>query len=256
MDGPKTAAAREGDDTVIVNIPLFKVIGLYQMADPLGTRICGQNAFRLLAWSSAVFILTLNAVTAIGLSGVGGRPAGTDDMVFQALFFYVNDALSAIKFWMIAANARDVWQLFDVSRSDYLRTANRGDKRTMVDRSRLYMRLTTCYFWIILANMVTWLSLPFTAARRGPDQQRTNVLDFTYPVVTVRRYNAVFAVFYVIEALCAVEIAYGIVLFDVFLMSFCWAIASQYDVVNCAFERFNADACGTYVNAKVTLSVY
>lgn len=98
--------------------------------------------------------------------------------------------------------------------------------------------------------MCLWITGPFIVHRENPDQsfdarvnvsrRYENIININFPV-TVQTYNEHYFVFYTMEVAIGACIVYGSVVFDVFLMSFCWIVSAHYQSVTTAFEQFGHD---------------
>lgn len=117
-----------------------------------------------------------------------------------------------------------------------------------------FVRSTTLTKWIarnFLITMCLWITGPFIVHRENPGQsfdarvnvsrRYENIININFPV-TAQTYNEHYFVFYIMEVSIGACIVYGSVLFDVFLMSFCWIVSAHYQSVTTAFEQFGHDS--------------
>lgn len=234
-------------ESTVVNLPLFKLIGLYRMADPHGPKIFDRNAFRLLIVTAMWFTISLTAVSVIGLFWNEQEYVDVNT-IYETLLLQVNNVMTVVKLRTMVANSQTIWKLFDVSKVDFV-SAKLENSDKLVECRQRTTRMTSFFVVFVFANNMCWIMLPIIFSHFNSDGRRTNALNFIYPLVTVHDYNAYFVVIYIIETIGTCIISYGIIIFDVFLVSFCMAISAQYEVVQSKFEHLElSNDCGINYN--------
>lgn len=222
MDRGQEQSVMTEDASYIVNMRLFKLLGLYPEWE---TR-----------WAiSRVQSFLVAVITAIGIYGWFSK-LGTENDPFESLMVWLfcgNGVLSVLKLWVIIANPQSLRQLMDASRVDFLHVRSHGgdDDEVMADCRFASIRFTNVYFWAYIVNLAMYGLSPFLAVRHGSDGRRVNLGGFDYPFVSTDAYNAHFVAFYAFEVTTASFIIYGVFMFDVFFVSFCLALSAQYDAV-------------------------
>lgn len=241
MERRETAAV-----DVVINLPLFKLIGLYRMLNvdcsSVGSKGQKLNAFGTFIVATITVSMFVNAISvAQGLFlATGGRP-GSRAKLYQQILFYTNSTISAYKLLVIVCRAQVVSEFFDVSHIKFLTAApcRLHGPRILSQCRDQSAALTTYYFRMFAVIGAMWLLTPLALMHQWSAVDRhSNALNLDYPWIGVHAYNQYFIVFYAIEAVMVALTSYGIVVFDVFLMSFCWAISAQYDTVYTAFQQF------------------
>lgn len=67
------------------------------------------------------------------------------------------------------------------------------------------------------------------------DQRKQNIINMPLPV-TVHTFNQYFIIFYIFETFMSVYLMYGLVMIDMYLLSFGWVVIAQYKVLALTFK--------------------
>lgn len=227
-----------------IHFTLFKIIGVYQMADPNSIKMFGFNVYHLV---NVTLIILSTIMTIFGLSGfifINNDICESSDLVL-IIFFVTCITVGHFKTSMIINNANKIWGLFSVSHERFL--SSRHSKKHFYKVVKCGDRLSKFfngYFCLMLVTMTLYAMIPiiinyhFAANKtlHGEMIRKINVINLKYPVTT-DIYNAFYVVFYILECILLFCVAYGIFAFDLFAMTMLMVISVQYEVVALAYEH-------------------
>lgn len=238
---------------VALNLSTYKQLGYYQLLDPKGPHLYGYHLYRTML---KIFLLIVQFITIFGMMGffIEIEDANTDpgkSNSFELIIILTNCSLSSLKMYTLVSNSKLIWDLFNLTRMDFLR-CSRHSKIITANFERRCKRSTTITKWIarsFIAGLILWVMGPFIANEEntGPNaaaRRHQNIINIKFPV-TAKTYNNYFFIFYLMELTVGFCIVYGSVLIDAFLMSFCWIISAQYQSVAKAFSTFGYNENGS-----------
>ncbi|XP_060881539.1 uncharacterized protein LOC132953015 [Metopolophium dirhodum] len=237
---------------VALNLSTYKQLGYYQLLDPKGPHIYGYHLYKTIL---KIFLLIVQFITIFGVMGFFIKMEDTDtdpskSNSFELIIILTNCSLSSLKMYTLISNSKIIWDLFDLTRTDFLRCSRHSQLITenFVKRCK---KSTTITKWIarsFLIGLILWVMGPFIAneeyTKPNTVHRHKNIINIKFPV-TVKTYNNYYFVFYLMEVAVGFCIVYGSVLIDAYLMSFCWIISAQYQSVTKAFTTFGYNEQGS-----------
>lgn len=228
-------------DDVTINLPLFKMFRFYHLFDTGSAKIFNVNVYRL------VCVLITSAVQIVLAYGISGFFVDTGDeiddvLVLHLLFYYMINCMCLFKIIVFVYKADRIWDLFDVSRVEFLGS---GPCREHTEILRKYgalsTRITNFFSGYAIVATVEWALLPlalnaYAYANDAGSKRFENIFNFLFPVNTFA-YNHYYLAFYLMELTVTVFLVYTYVVFDIFIISFCYTIIAHYEVIGLAFEN-------------------
>lgn len=227
---------------VAINLALYKWFRLYHIFDPNSTKVRGYHIHRV----TGMFITII--VQCFILFGLLGCFVEMEDTIngfdlFVFIFFNLINFLSVFKICVFLYEANKTWDLLDSTRIRFLKSKQCEKHRNKLELVRdKSIRLTNFVFSSAAVTLLIWMIYPlvtnsFLIRARNPLNQRyQNIFNMRYPV-TIHTYNQYYYVFYGIEAIMGVYILYSSVLIDTFLVSLCWVMITQFEILKNAFEN-------------------
>lgn len=245
---------------VAINLELYKLFRFYYVFEPSQSKIFGFHFYRFTGILITVFI---QSCVLFGLLGCFMEMEDTLDYIELFVFVFVNlsNFLSVIKICVFTYKANDTWDLFEVTRIHFLkneRCLKYGDEILEKVRNKS-IKLTNFIFGFAFMTCIIWMIYPLVvnffmlATDQINNQRYQNVFNMRYPV-TINTYNQYYLVFYAIEVILAAFILYNSILIDTFLVSFCWVIIAQYEILTKAFENIGYE--DTFQNRKLVLKYF
>jgi len=161
------------------------------------------------------------------------------------IFIYSIIVISLLKISVLLYNADRIWELFDLTRLDFL-TSRRCRKNVGIlhkyrDRS---IPITNLYQNYSTAVFIIWMIVPLVLNTfvmvEDPNQRYHNIFNMQYPV-SANIYNRYYYLFYLMEIAMGIFVLNYSMIIDNFLISLCWAIIAQYEVITTAFESIGND---------------
>jgi hypothetical protein len=224
----------------IFNIRLAKFTGLYQMLDPRTTKCLGRNVYHI---AFAFILMYLCAVSL--MSTVSCLYYWTDNMsICLEDLWKVETALFIIyKMWIVIHHSNDIWSCLSITWYGFTSFGFR--ERHILDhwrkRSMRFSTLFAITYLICLAifagctqafrNKIT----PVKNRDGSVGYYRQNIMNF-YIIVSDETYNAYYNTFCFAEALFTVSLAMLFLIFDILLVTLCFAICGQMQIINATFE--------------------
>lgn len=230
---------------IVINIPLFKQICLYQLFNPNVRKILNVNVYRL-----ALVLLTVivQCIVVYGLFGFFIEMEDEiDDVTLSLLiFFHSMNTLIVLKTIIFVYKANEIWNLFDVAYEQFLSSAKCRKHVGILQRyGNLSVKFTNMLCFMPLMTFTGWSAFPLmtymmTSGNLDSDgitaNQRFNcIYNFRFPV-TIHYFNNHFLLFYFMEL---VTLFYSVAIhtiFDIFIISFCCTLIAQYEIIARAFE--------------------
>lgn len=232
------------DDESIINMALFRRFHFYQIFNPNSLKIFDFHVSRLIGVAVAAAVLCGLVFSAFSFVADTGNTVDRMDLLL-IMFVYIINGISFVKTYAFLCKADVVWDLFDLTRADFL-TSNRCRRNTAVlhRRRELSIKVTNYYQYYVMVVLAVWLIIPFVVnafvTTGSPNARYQNIFNVRYPV-TASVYNQYYYVFYGFESLVGLYLLYNGTLVDNFLFSMCWTIISQYEVLNLAFASIGHD---------------
>lgn len=243
------------NNDVIINLVLFKQYYFYHLFNPNSPKIFNYNVYRLIhiVYIMVIFCFTIFSALTFVLK--------TKDQVFDyvelllLMFVYIVIGISFLKILVFLYKADTIWNLFSFTRIDFL-TSRRCQKHVAIlHMYREKSKKSTNFFQnYCLAVLTLWIVTPlFLNAAMKPEtlnRRYNNIFNLRYPVNT-SIFNEYYYAFYLIEILVGFFLLYYSALIDNYLISFCWTIIAQLEVITCAYESIgNEDTIEKLQNGK------
>jgi len=245
---------------VAINIELYKLLRFYHVFDPSYSKIFGFHFYRFTGILITVFI---QSCVLFGLLGCFMEMEDQLDYIELFLFIFVNASnfLSVMKICVFIYKANDTWDLFEVARIQFLKSERcRKYRVEILEKVRnKSIKLTNFIFGFSFVTSIIWMTYPLVinlimiATDQINNQRYQNVFNMRYPV-TINTYNQYYFVFYAIEVILAFFILYNSILIDTFLVSFCWVIIAQYEILTEAFGNIGYE--DKFQNRKFVLNFF
>ncbi|CAI6373144.1 unnamed protein product [Macrosiphum euphorbiae] len=224
----------------VFNIKLAKIIGLYQMLDPGTVKCRGRNIYHIVTSCALLYMCLISMILILSILYYWNVniPISMDYFWKVVTSFYI-----IYKTWIIIHYSDDVWNCLSITRYDFTTLSNRS--RHILDRWRERLAwLTTIYAIMYITSVVSYMifTLAFsegTTPVKNPDGSigyyRQNAINL-YLIVSDETYNAHYYVFYFIETLVVAIVVLYFLIFDILLVTLCFGICCQMEIVCSAFE--------------------
>jgi len=228
-------------EEVAINLELMKRSRFYHIFDPNGTKIFNRNACRLL-----LFLYGSIANCIVAFSTLGFFVEMDDNLsftdLFVAIFVLINFFLCYWRICVFMYNANAIHDVLSVSRFDLLKSKQCCKNVNVLNDYRDRTIKITNYFFLFSSTvMLQWFIYPLViiAFLRPEDENGRfqNIMNLRYPVSTYT-YNQYYFIFYLMEVVVAIFTMYAMIMPDILLMSVCWAIIAQQEVLTRAFKNF------------------
>lgn len=224
----------------VINLELMKKSKFYHIFNPDGSKIFNCNAYRLL------LILYGSIVNCIVVYSALGFFVEMDDALsytdfFVVIFVMTNFFLCSWRICVFLYNVNAIYDVFSVSRFDFLKSKQCCKNLNVLDDYRDRTIKTTNYFFLFSSIVMSqWILFPLVViAFTTPEDENgrfQNIMNLRYPVSTYT-YNRYYFIFYSIEVMVAIFTMYAMIMPDILLMSLCWAIIAQQEVLTRAFKN-------------------
>jgi len=228
---------------VAINIELYKFSRFYHVFDPNTTEIFGYHFYR---FTGILLTVCIQVCVLFGLLGFLMEMEDTINYIERFIFIFVNSSnfLSVVKICVFVYKAKDTWDLFDVTRIHFLKSEQCCKFRNeILEKVRnKSIRLTNFIFGFATMTFIIWIIYPLVVnfflikTDQNNHQRYQNIFNMRYPV-SINTYNQYFFIFYAIEVIIGSFILYNSILIDTFLVSFCWVLIAQYEILSKAFEN-------------------
>lgn len=241
---------------VAINLELLIRCRFYQMFNPNGMKIKNWNVYQL-----ACIILTVLAQLVVIYATLGffieTDDAFTNIELIVIIGVHIQNYICLLKISVFLYHANTIWNLFDVARFNFLTSKFCRNNIKPLNKSRdVSKKLTNSYSVLTLGIMTQWLLFPIVInkfiAPENINHRLDNIFNFRFPV-TLHCYNNYYVMFCVMEIIVAAFFLYVLLAIDVFLISFCWVINAQHEVLTLAFKHIdleNQPHKGRYFYAK------
>ncbi|XP_022160523.1 uncharacterized protein LOC111026702 [Myzus persicae] len=223
-----------------INLELMKRFRFYHIFNPNVTTIFNFNAYRLLLFLCGSIMIMIIVYSTLGFF------VEMDDTLSYIDFFVVIFVMIVLFlcYWRICIflyNADAIHDLFSISRIDFLNSKHCcKNVNVLYDNRDKSIKISNYFFLLSTTVMSQWIIFPLVViAFTKPEDENTrfqNILNLRYPVST-HTFNQYYYIFYLIEVAVAVFTMYVMIMPDILLMSFCWVIMAQQEVLIRAFKN-------------------
>lgn len=243
------------DHEVAINLSLFKRYRFFHIFNPNGSKILSYDKYK---FANVIFILVITGYNIFSATCFFTDTMDTVDYVELLLlvFIYTIIVISLLKISVLLFNADRIWDLFDLTRLDFLTSRRCRDSVEILhkyrDRSTM---ITDLYQNYSTGVFIIWMIVPlvlntFVMTEPSADQRYHNIFNMQYPV-TATVYNRYYYMFYLMEIAMGIFVLNYSMIIDNFLISLCWAIIGQYEVITTAFGSIGNDRkLETFENGK------
>ncbi|CAI6373122.1 unnamed protein product [Macrosiphum euphorbiae] len=230
----------------VFNIKLAKIIGLYQMLDPGTVKCRGRNIYHIVTSCALLYMCLISMILILSILYYWNVniPISVDYFWKAMDSFYI-----IYKTWMIIHYSNDLWNCLSITRYDFTTLSNRS--RHILDRWReRLVWLTTIYAIMYLTSTVSYLSitLAFSGDKLPVKNHDVSIGYYRqnchesmksmnlYLIVSDETYNALYYMFYFVEALFGVFMGLYFLIFDILLVTLCFGMCCQMEIICSAFE--------------------
>lgn len=221
------------------DLEFYKRFCFYQMFDPNTKTIFNHNVYRVL---HGIILLILLCSLVYFCSGY--FMDGVDEIdyveVLMVMTVCTTAALYLIKFTVIYGKTNEVWNLLPVTRVDFLTSRLcRNQLDVLHERRAKSVRIINLLNSFALCAYTAWLIFPLASGLTttvDPNKRTQIILNFPFPL-TKEAFDKYYWLFYVWELLLGYVLLFYSAIFDTFVMSLCWVIMGQYDVLTQAFNE-------------------
>lgn len=226
------------ENKYVFNIWLAKRIGLYQLLDPGTARYRGKNVYHI-----AVIFTVLYLSVIATMMNVSGIYYWKDNMPLSIDYFWksVTWLFVFYKMWIVVYRSTDIWDCLSITRYGFTSFGHRNT-RTLDRWRERSVRFTTTVTVVYLSSLVFYMTgtpafrkdwMPVKNHDGSVGYYRRNVINF-YLVVSD-------STFFFVETVAVVLLPTFSVMFDVLLVTLCFATCCQMQMVSRAFESFGHD---------------
>jgi len=226
----------------VFNIKLAKSAGLYQLLDPETSKCLGRNVYHIALTFILMYICTISVMlTVISCSYY------CKDNVSICLedLWKLETALFIIyKMWIVIHQSNDIWNCLSITWYGFTSSFS-FQKRHILDRWRKRsMRFSTLFAFTYLFCLAIYAGLtqtfrnditPVKNRDGSVGYYRQNIMNF-YIIVSGETYNTYYNTFCFAEALFTSSLAMLFLVFDILLVTLCFAICGQMEMVCSTFE--------------------
>ncbi|XP_026822408.1 uncharacterized protein LOC113560617 [Rhopalosiphum maidis] len=229
------------EDNHVLNIRLAKRIGLYQILDPETVKCRGQNVYHVVV---ALVVLYLCAVSM--MLNASGVYYWTDNVAIISVdyFWKAQTGLFVFyKMWIAVYRSNDVWNCLSVTRYGFTSFSVRDghvlyrwrERSVWFTNTLTVMYLTSLAFFLCSSLAFRKDVLPVKNHDGSVGYYRQNILNL-YLIVSDETYNTHYYKFYFVESLSVVLLTILFLVFDVLLVTLCFALCCQMQMICSAFE--------------------
>lgn len=225
------------------NLAFYKRFCFYQIFDPNTPKMFGYNIYKV---NHAVIMVTVLCSIVYITSGFFMEKVdkiGNIELL-MIVFFFLNMVLALIKMTIFFQKPEEVWSLMNIARVDFLTSRLcRKNMNILKDFRDKSIRITNMLNWFAIFAYTVWLMIPLIlkmSITLDPNQRTQSIFNLPFPVKT-DTFNNYYWLFYTWELFLGYFILYYTTILDTFVMSLCWVIMGQYDVLTAAFSNVGDD---------------
>jgi len=224
----------------VINLELMKKSRFYHIFNPDGSKIFNCNAYRLLLFLYGSIVNCIVVYSALGFFVEMDDALSYTDF-FVVIFVMTNFFLCYWRICVFLYNVNAIRDVLGVSRFDFLKSKRCCKDSNVLDDYRDRTIKITNYFFVFSSTVMSqWILFPLVVvAFTTPEDENgrfQNIMNLRYPVSTYT-YNRYYFIFYSMEVMVAIFTMYAMIMPDILLMSMCWAIIAQQEVLTRAFEN-------------------
>lgn len=239
---------------VAINLNLLKRFRFYHMFDPNSAKFFNRNVYQI------VCIVSLAVCVCVFLFGNVELFINIDDTIndiefLTLLFSYFIQFICCLKINVLLYNANIIWDLIDVVRMDFLTSKLcRKNVNILYNCRDWIIKITDLYSLSGITICIEWMLAPLLINAFDDDttsHRKQNIFNFRFPV-SIYTYNHYYILFYVMEMIPSLFIAYATIITDTFIMSLCWVIINQYRILTESFANVGFEHKSQSGNEKKT----
>lgn len=234
-----------------MDFTFLKIIGFYQLIDQNGLKIFNLKLCNVINILLIVFTTT---TTVIGLVGFVYKTDESMENSFknmQTIFYIACITVANLKMITIMRNADKLWDFFNIAHKSFLSNEYCiKNYYKIVDCGKYIKRTSPVYFLVFCITGLSWIIIPTISnnnvlsdeTQKNQNFHKANVVNMNYPIAA-KTYYTYYNVFYLFETIMFSYAVYGLVVFDIFLISILQILCVQYEIITSAYEnlRFKAD---------------
>lgn len=227
------------DEEYIFNLKLARLVGINRILDPNTTKLFGYNAMHIIIVFFVLFVSTSSMLCPIGLYYL------TNDVT--AFIFYlgcvINLLLSCYKIINVLYYSEDLWKCIEITSIKFI--SYKGNNMSIMKNWRLRsIRVSYICFTIVFAAWFCWSLSPCAFKKTtikiknldgSYNYYRMNIFNI-YLLVSDETYNNHFNIFYFIEIINGVCFFYFTIIYDILMITMCFAISCQLEAIYKSFK--------------------
>ncbi|XP_050057462.1 odorant receptor 94b-like, partial [Aphis gossypii] len=228
------------ENNYVFNIRLAKRIGLYQMLDPETIKYHGKNVYHIVAASIALYLFVFSIIL-----NVSGVYYWTNNMPISVDYFWKAETSMFViyKIWILIHHSKDLWNCLSVTWYGYT-TFNIRNKRVLDrwrERTVWFTNVLTLIYWssVVIYTISTLVFREDIISMKNYDgsigNYRQNVMNL-YLIVSDETYNRYYYTFYLVESVFLIFLVILFPIFDILLITLCFAICGQMQMIFSAFK--------------------
>jgi hypothetical protein len=228
------------DSEVIINLKLLKLSRYYNLIDPNGKKIFGYNISRLIFTIIFVINFTLFVYSNLGfVVNVDYKLSSADFL----LIIVINVIIFLVFFetCLLLYRLENLVDLLDVTRIDFLKSELCCKNNNILYDCRNRIKKYTDFYFIFNATTgIQWILFGLLKNVLFFDHENVNtripnIINMPFPVNTAV-YNQYYILFFIIEFMFILMLAYCFNMIDMFLLSYGWILVFQYNVLCLTFK--------------------
>lgn len=240
----RTDSGEDDDDSTgtVVDVKLFKAIGLYQLLCPA----YGRSGRRY----RAALLTILRIAFALQVTQLLGLYYAVNDLqrFTNMAVLVVCGMLCVFKGYVVITQGERMWAVLDAARYGFASPPRRGRRRQLAALRRCRTTLSVLLRGFVAfsyATLAVWLAVPFLMDAHVPvadvsgtvDRYRLNINNLWVPVPgSVYNAPAVWTMFYAVEAFLIVVNVFCWALFDCFMITACFVLNVQFRNVSAMYR--------------------
>ncbi|KAL5239268.1 hypothetical protein ACI65C_006678 [Semiaphis heraclei] len=224
----------------VFNIKVAKLIGLYQLVNPNTVKFRGRNIYRIGFACILVYQGLVSVILALSClyNWTVNIPISID------FFWKSNNGFFVIyKVWIVICHSDDIWNCLSITRFGF--TSFSDQYRHILDhwRERL-LWLTNIYGINIVMTIFLFVDITLASSDNVSPVKNydgsigdygQNVVNL-YFIVSDETYNSHYYMFFLAEILFVFLWGLSLLMFDVLLVTLCFGVCCQMQIICCAFE--------------------
>lgn len=230
------------DGNTIVDVNLFKAIGLYQLLLPTADSGDGDSfkphRMAILVVLSLIIVLVCMQIVRLYLT--------LNDLymlLYMTMILFII-FICTLKRYVMLTNVDKLGVLMDVTRYDLMLCGCRHPSRwhrcqdALSAWLRVFVTLSsfTAVLWVVTPLLMDEY-VPLVKLDGTVGQFRTSVFNMWYPVPqSVYNWRPVWALIYAIESSVCILDVYNYLMFDCYFITMCVALNTQFDTMSAAYE--------------------